>query len=274
MAIKFAFSDECGHYSPVRTEKQNKVHPFYIRSLFIIDGGDYKNLCQNFAVLKQDYGLPEKEIKWAHIWTLRTHHKKGTKPNEKDDCFFLKDIDHHKIIDFVENALMLLQNLEFSKTIFTITNNNSNAKFSEKDLFKMHITSLLQRVQYEVQANSEDLAVLFFDPLSENKSKLLREIYFDIQVNGDFVQNYTHVKDSLNLEFSHHSTGIQLADFLAGVMSGTLKGYERSVQIFNNAVRPMLRDYKNKILGAGICEVPTNTTERQKMREHFKKHCP
>lgn len=272
MAVKFAFSDECGHYSPIRTEKQNKVHPFYIRSLFMINGDEYRKLCHNFAILKQNFGLPEKEIKWAYIWTLRTHYKKGTKPLEKDDCFFLKDINYHVIIDFVENSLLLLQKMEFCKTVFTITDNNSNAKFSEKDLFKMHITSLLQRVQYEVQLKTEDLAVLFFDPLGENKSKLLREIYFEIQEKGDFVQNYTHVKDSLNLEFSHHSTGIQIADFLAGVMAGTLKGYERSVQIFNNAVKPVLRDYNNKILGAGICEVPTDSTQRQKMREHLKKH--
>ncbi len=274
MAIKFAFSDECGHYAQFRTEKQNRVHPFYIRSLFLMDGDEYKKLCQDFIVLKQDYQLPEKEIKWAHIWRLRTHNQQGTNPSVKDDCYFLKDIDYHRIIDFVENALLLLQNLKFCKTVFTITNNQSNAKFSEKDLFKMHITSILQRVQFEVQVNAEDLAVIFFDPLGENKSNILREIYFDIQGNGDFIKNYTHIKDSLNLEFSHHSIGIQLADFLSGVMAGTLKGYEKSIQIFNNAIRPTLRNYQNKILGAGICEVPTSSTQRQKMREHFKKHCP
>ncbi len=272
--IKFAFSDECGQYSPIRTQKQIKVHPFYIRSLIIMNGDDYRDLCLNFAVLKQDLGFPNKEIKWSHIWTLRTHQQKGTVPNPKDDCYFLREVDYHKIIEFVESSLMLLKDLECCKTVFTITNNNSNAKFSEKDLFKMHITSLLQRVQFEVQKNSNDLAVLFFDPLCENKSKLLREIYFDIQESGDFIQNYTHIKDSLNLEFSHHSAGIQLADFLSGVMAGTLKGYDRSIEIFNKAVRPTLRNYQNKIMGAGICEIPTNSTERQKMREHFKKNCP
>lgn len=120
------------------------------------------------------------------------------------------------------------------------------------------------------KVNSEDLVVLFFDPLGENKSKFLGELYFEIHANGDFFRNYTHHKVSFNLEFSHHSTGIQLADFLASVLIGTLKGYDRSVQIFNKAIRPALRDYKYKILGVGIFEVPTNPNERHKIKEHFK----
>ena len=111
MAIKFAFSDECGHYAQFRTEKQNRVHPFYIRSLFLMDGDEYKKLCQDFIVLKQDYQLPEKEIKWAHIWRLRTHNQQGTNPSVKDDCYFLKDIDYHRIIDFVEKPAEFVSDL-------------------------------------------------------------------------------------------------------------------------------------------------------------------
>lgn len=273
MAIKFVFSDECGTYSPIRTEKQNRVHPYYIRSLFIIDGDGYKKISQDFKELKKQFGLPSKEIKWAHIWSLRSSVKGNKEIHQKEDHYFLKDFDCHLIIDFIEASLMLLQNLN-CKTVYSITNNNSNAKFSEKDLFKMHITTLLQRTQFETQKNADDLAVLFFDPLCDKKSKLLREIYFDIAQNGDFVQEYTHIKDSINLEFSHHSIGIQLADYLAGIMAGTLKGYDRSVQIFNNAVRPTLRNHNKKILGAGVCEIPTNTHERQKLKAHFKQHCP
>lgn len=274
MSIKFGFSDECGSYSPNRTEKQNKVHPYYVRSLFLMDGDDYRNLAHNFKTLKTEFGLPQQEIKWAHIWSLRSCQRSGKVPNEKESFYFLKDIDYHIVIDFVEKSLLLLKDLTYCKTVYTITNNNLNLKFSEKDLFKMHITSLLQRTQFQTQLKADDLAVIFFDPLSDNKNKMLREVYFEIQTNGDFVKAYTHIKDSLNLEYSHHSTGIQLADFLSGVIVGVLKGYDRSVQIFNNAVRPTLRRYNDQVLGAGICEVPTSNIERQRLREHFKKNSP
>lgn len=274
MAIKFAFSDECGNYQPERTDKQNQIHPYYVRSLFIMNGDDYKLLSEKFKALKTEFGLPQEEIKWAHIWSLRSCQKNGNTPKKHKDFYFLKDIDYHKIIDFAESSLMLSSELKSCKTIYTITNNKSDAKFSEKDLFKMHITSLLQRVQYETQTNNEDLTVLFFDPIGDKKSKLLRETYFEIQTNGDFVKNYSHIKDSLNLEYSHHSTGIQIADFLAGVITGFLKGYDRSIDIFNKAVYPTLRNYNKKILGAGICEIPSNKNQRDVFREFFKKHCP
>lgn len=274
MGIRFGFSDECGNYQPVRTEKQNSIHPYYVRSLFLMDGDDYKLLSDKFKALKTEFGLPQKEIKWAHIWSLRSCQRYGKTPKENKDFYFLKDIDYHKIIDFAERSLLLLTELDNCKTIYTITNNKSDAKFSEKDLFKMHITTLLQRVQYETQIKPNDLSVLFFDPIGDKKSKLLRETYFDIQTKGDFVKNYSHIKDSLNLEYSHHSAGIQIADFLAGVITGVLKGYDRSIEIFNKAIYPTLRHNKRKILGAGICEVPTNNNHRNELREFFKKHCP
>lgn len=272
MAIKFGFSDECGTYMSKRTQKQNKIHPFYVRSLFLMDGNDYKLLSDKFKALKNEFGLPQKEIKWAHIWSLRSCQKNNKTPKESKDYYFLKDFDYHRIIDFAESSLLLLLDLNSCKTIYTITNNNSDAKFSEKDLFKMHITSLLQRTQYETQLKDDDLTVLFFDPIGDKKSKLLRETYFDIQSNGDFVKEYSHIKDSLNLEYSHHSAGIQIADFLAGVITGVLKGYDRSVEIFMKAVYPTLRRYKGNILGAGICEVPTNQNERTKIKNILNKH--
>lgn len=272
MAIKFAFSDEYGVYIPKRTDEQNRIHPYYSRALFIINGDDYKKLVEDFKSLKVKYNLPDEEIKWAHIWALRSSQKGNKQINPKRDHYFLKEIDYHIILDFVEEVLSLLVNLNDCKTIFTITNNNTNTKSSEKDMFKMHITTLLQRTQFETQAQLNDLAVIFFDPLCDKKSKMLREIYFEIQKNGDFIENYTHIKDSINLEFSHHSIGIQIADYLAGVMVGVLKGYDRSIKIFENSVRPTLRNYNKKILGAGICEIPTNKFERDKLRSHFKKH--
>ena len=274
MAIKFGFSDECGSYMPIRSDRQNQIHPFYIRSLFLMNGDDYKTLTNDFKSLKNEFGLPQKEIKWAHIWSLRSCQKKNNIPKESKEFYFLKDFDYHTIIDFAEKSLLLLKELESCKTIYTITDNKSDAKFSEKDLFKMHITSLLQRVQFETQMKSNDLTVLFFDPIGDKKSKLLRETYFDIQTNGDFVKNYTHIKDSLNLEYSHHSTGIQIADFLAGVITGVLKGYGRSIEIFNKAVYPTLRNYNNKILGAGICEIPSNKSKRDELRQILRRHSP
>src|SRR5690554_6591362 len=130
MGVKFGFSDECGNYQPIRTEKQNNIHPYYVRSLFLMNGDDYKLLSDKFKALKTEFELPQKEIKWAHIWSLRSCQRYGKTPKENKDFYFLKDIDYHKIIDFAERSLLLLTEIENCKTIYTITNNKSDAKFS------------------------------------------------------------------------------------------------------------------------------------------------
>jgi hypothetical protein len=112
----------------------------------------------------------------------------------------------------------------------------------------MHIRSLLQRVEYGLNGKINGFATLFFDPVDDKRSKLLRDTYFDIYCTGDFVKEYKHVKDSLNLEFSHHSIGIQMADYIAGCFIGYLKQYDRSVDIFNTAILPKVRKHKGKLL--------------------------
>ena len=85
---------------------------------------------------------------------------------------------------------------------------------------------------------------------------------------GDFIREYSHIKDSLNLEYSHHSTGIQFADYIAGSSGGFLKEYPKSKEIFNVRVMPYLRTGdKGEILGYGIIEIPKN----KKVRAYIKK---
>ena len=54
MEAYFAFTDECGSYQKIRTEKFNKTHPFYVRATAIMSVSDYLVLSfQNFIkVLK------------------------------------------------------------------------------------------------------------------------------------------------------------------------------------------------------------------------------
>lgn len=37
MEAYFAFTDECGSYQKIRTEKFNKTHPFYVRATAIMN---------------------------------------------------------------------------------------------------------------------------------------------------------------------------------------------------------------------------------------------
>ncbi len=108
--------------------------------------------------------------------------------------------------------------------------------------------------------------------LTLRRNKLFRNIYFDLYQQGDFIQNYSHIVDSLNLQYSHHSLGIQFADYIAGSFGGFLKGYENSKKIFKNRIRPYLRaGDNNEILGFGIREVPKNKEVRAYIKKKLNK---
>ncbi|MBA7700662.1 hypothetical protein ES703_109385 [subsurface metagenome] len=86
---------------------------------------------------------------------------------------------------------------------------------------------------------------------------MLREVYHDIFVEGDFINKYMHIKDSLNLELSHHSAGIQLADFISGCFTGFLRGWSFSTESCKELILPHLRKNDDgEVLGYGIREVP------------------
>lgn len=275
MCTYFAFSDECGLYNP---KKPNlKVHPYYIRSTILIKSSEWKILKEKFFALKKEYDLPiNKEIKWAYLWSLRIHQKNKTAIKDNKDFKFLENYDYHKLIEFVEKTLCLLNDIEYKKIVLTVTKNKNNSQYSEPKMLKMHLQEHMQRIEMEIQDSEKNLAVLFFDPVSENTDKLLRDVYFELINEGDFIEKYSHIKDSLNIEHSHQSVGIQIADYISGAFSAMLRGitssnYELGQKMFFEYVYPNLRRYNGKIMGAGIREVQSDTQFRNYLKTEFEK---
>lgn len=278
MSIFFGFSDECGTYKKEKGKKHLKVHPHYIRSTLLIKAEEWKLLKKEFNLLKEKFGLPiGREIKWAYLWSLRNYQKNGQKIPKKKDFKFLENHDYHNLIDFVEQCLSLLHQIDFKKIIITHTDNTNCPRIDDKNMLKMHLQEHMQRVEMQIQTRTEEnLAVLFFDPVSESTDKHLRDIYFELFNSGDFIDSYKHIKDSLNIEHSHQSVGIQLADYVSGTFSAILKGqgnsnYDRGKSMFYDHVHPYLRKYNGTIWGVGIREVPSNITYRRKLATEMNK---
>ena len=132
----------------------------------------------------------------------------------------------------------------------------------------MHMQEIMQRLEMELQTKDENLCTLFIDPVSEETNKFLRDIYFELYQKGDFIKRYSHIKDSLNMEYSHQSVGIQLADYIAGSFGGFLRGFDISKTIFLNKIKKFLRtDSHGEVFGCGIREVPRNTLLRKQLKE-------
>ena len=226
-------------------------------------------LKKRFGDIKKRFNLPlDKEIKWSDMWSLWKYQNDGRNIPQKKPFYFLKDRDYDELINFVDSSLKLLSNLNYIKIIITVTSNRNCPKINENSIYKMHIQDNMQRMEMELQDQEDNLCVLFIDSVSEKRNRFFRDVYFEMYQKGDFIQNYSHIKDSLNLEYSHHSVGIQIADYIAGSFGGFLKGYEKSKEIFNDRIRPYLRaDSNGEILGFGIMEVPTNDNVRTHIME-------
>lgn len=264
MTTYFGFSDECGDYRPNMSAKQLGTHPFYIRSTLLINSNEWKTLSQKFRDLKVKYGLPlSKELKWSYLWNLRHHINNKKVIPSNHEIKFLEKYDYKTLIDFVEEALLLINYLQEKKIIITYTKNDIVPAINEKSMLSMHIQEHMQRIEMELQGNNENLAVLFFDPVNNEKNEYFRQLYYELFENGDYVK-YQHIKDSLNIENSHHSVGIQLADYISGTFSSIVKSggkvdYSRGVKMFYDSVFQNLRsNWSGKIQGYGIREVPSN----------------
>jgi hypothetical protein len=277
----FCFSDECGDYKPNMTAKQLRIHPYYIRTTLIMNSNEWKTLNTNFKGLKSKYGLPiSKELKWANLWTLRNFQKNKNTIPDKYDIKYLENVDYHTLIDFVDESLGLVNNLNEKKIIATYTKNQTAFATNEKSMLSFHLQEHMQRVEMELQVDEGNLGVLFFDPISNDKNELFRQIYNDLFENGDFVENYKFIKDSLNIENSHHSVGIQITDFISGAFSSILKAsidndYSRGVKMFFDHVHPNLRrGWNGAIQGYGIREVPRNVPTRKWLIEQMNNFKP
>lgn len=277
----FCFSDECGDYKPNMNAKQLRIHPYYIRTTLIINSNEWKTLNSNFKALKTKYGLPiSKELKWANLWTLRNFQINKKPIPDKYDIKYLEQIDYHKLIDFVDESLGLINKLNEKKIIATYTKNPVPFATNEKSMLSFHLQEHMQRIEMELQVDEGNLGVLFFDPVSNEKNELFRQIYNDLFENGDFVKSYKFIKDSLNIENSHHSVGIQITDYISGAFSSILKAsidndYSRGVKMFFDHVYPNLRkSWGGTIQGYGIREVPRSVPTRKWLIEQLNNFKP
>ena len=273
----FCFSDECGAYMQKMSMRQLEIHPFYIRTTLLINSSEWKQLNSLFRDLKIKYSFPlSGEIKWSNLWTIKKFQTDGKKNPFQGGLKYFEKFSYETLVKFVDESIGLLDNLKEKKVIIKYSKNSLKNSICEKTILTYHLQEHIQRLEMEFQSNSKNLGVLFFDPLNNENDGILRNIYNDLFENGDFISKYKHIKDSLNFENSHHSVGIQLADYISGTFNSILKttpknNYTNGVEMFYNHVYLNLRrSGSGAIQGYGIREVPSNPELRDWLKNKIK----
>lgn len=268
MTIFFAFSDEAGNYQKKRSSLSIKRDPFYVRSTYIIHGNEWKELNEQYNKLKVKYSIPkQKEVKWNYLWSIYRDRLAGKQIAQAKPYYFLRNKTDDELLNFIIESLNLLSQLNYLKIIITITNNTLCPLLDYNTLIEFHLQDVMQRIEMEIQDNALNLCILFIDPVSNKNNKRLCDVYNNLYNNGDFIQKYSHIKDCLDIEYSHQSTGIQLADFISGCSLGALKCFQNSLSIFQTNIKPFIRTSKNHIImGYGVIDVPKNPQSRQSIK--------
>jgi len=270
MSVFFVFSDEAGKYQKERKDKFLQANPYYCRAVVLLDYIDWKRLRQEFYELKKNMLNLEvkQEIKWSYIWSLYKYMKDNKEIPQNKSYYFLKNYDPEDLLKFVKESLILLNICNSSQIIYTITINDRTRtrKIDEKKIIRMHLQDIMQRAEMQIQAIPESLGILFFDPINSKTNKYLQEAYYSIYQKGDFIKNYSHIKDSIAFELSHHSVGIQLADYCAGILNGCLKNHENSIELFQNQIWDKIRRHYEDVWGYGILEIPKNSENREYLK--------
>ena len=152
METHFAFSDDAGDYisEEYRSESYIRKCPFFINSCFIVAGKDYYSIKKDFIMLRNNCGLPSKELKFWYIWPIKESQSKNT-IIMSDKCYYpFRDIPWHKLMSFVGDSIRLIKKYD-GKALYTITDNNLVDDYSQSGIISMHIQDIMQKVQMYMQ---------------------------------------------------------------------------------------------------------------------------
>lgn len=233
----YLFSDESGRF-----RKGN----FYLRSAFIISVEDYQTLIQKFLELKDSFRIPRNhELKYNNIYQIKRYQEgKETKFQGIVESF--KDIPYKSLLEFVKKSIGLLEN--FSIKIINIYTKFFNEPFkNQEDVEKDFMKCLMIRAEMDLEDAGAKGGAIFYDDTSIKNT--LCGAYTEIFLEAKFIKDYKKIKDSLSFDISKFSAGIQIIDFIAGVIHSFLRGYSDGTNIFHEKISPFLRRCGNYGIG-------------------------
>lgn len=253
------FSDEAGQYYKKPNEKQIISDPFYVRSAVYLTTEEYIAFQKDIITLKKKYNLPiNEEVKWSDIYELQ-------KKRYRVD--FLKDYSIDKLKQYITDYISIAHLKQSIKYVFTISGNRYQNTADKEYIIFAHLQNIYQRAQFDATDESNDFYMVIIDDMNETALNNLRQRCCDLLHNGDRFVDYSNLNQSLLVEKSEQSAGIQIADYAAGVFNSVAKKYileknpyDYANRLYSMYIAPKIRRKNKKILGYGIMKITKNMT--------------
>lgn len=268
MSNYFVFTDEAGAYQQYPSEKHKASHPFYIRSNVIMSIDDYRQYQMDMGRIYGKYEIPfGEEIKWADLWS-----KAKNNPRSPQIAAIPKD----RLKGYYRAVFETAVSKESTQFMFTVTELYAGSCYLKNDtVYRFHLQDAFERIQMDLN-NSDKFATFIMDELNVDTIKQIKAACHDFTVHGDFVK-YKNLYQGVLIENSLFSPGIQLADYVAGVLNGFLRGqtispgnYQYATDLYTEFIKPNLRQHSNgTITGYGVIDIPKRTTFRPQLERIF-----
>jgi hypothetical protein len=181
---------------------------FLVLAGLILRSDDWPRLRNRFDELKSSFGInPNIEVKWRHI-----RHPGGRRNP-------LRTLSDTEKTLFARNALGLVRTTTLARIIAVVIDKVAAYArpdaTSEEEVYEHGVTLAMERFQYYLRA-AKDLGIVVQDQRHPRQDVRLRAFYSSLLTAGTRWTRFPNVIEGVFLAPSDFSTGLQLADFIAG----------------------------------------------------------
>jgi hypothetical protein len=232
----------------------NKDHPkYFIMAGVIIKADQWATVrdAVNGMKIRRKY---RGEFKWRYFAPGNTDEKNPMRKLDTDERNAIR-----------EELYKIISNCGCITSIASICCNEAAYEMASitcaDDIYNLTYKVLSERFQYFLQDRKsvdgqKGFGIIVGDHRGSKDDKLLRSHHqMLIYSTGANTSRYENFIESIFLQPSHHSVGIQLADMVAGAV---WRAYERKDSKYATQIKSTFRTHPatNKILGYGIVHVP------------------
>jgi hypothetical protein len=241
------FIDESGSLSPVG---KNKPDDKFVLGGFIISEDTWFKVDADLKSLKKRYNV-EMEIKWRYFYQKKDKSTSISHLNEQEKEQFRTDIfsviakyKSIKIISAIADIGLCYQRSHIN---------------SDDDLYWYAYKRLIERFQYYLQDLSREAGakmngIAICDHRERKQDKRLQNMHYKMMHGQEqHISKFANILEGVFIVPSHYSTGIQLADMVAG---GVYRWYAKNDdRFFNQFYQRIRKSPSGNIEGYGIVKI-------------------
>lgn len=216
--MRFFFIDESGNSAIGGTK-------FLVLGGLILRDDDWPKVQSAYDSLKVEFGVhPNVEVKWRHV-----RHPGG----HRNPLRALGDAERTQ---FGLRTLGLVRQTTYARVVAVIIDKvaayGRHDITSEEDVYERAVSLAMERFQYYLRAN-HSFGIVVQDQRLPGQDIKLRAFYRGLLTTGTRWTRFPNILEGVFLTPSDYSTGIQLADFVAGAFYAAHCSEKPDTKYFN-----------------------------------------